>query len=318
MNRVLFSLFFLLFALFSACTTLSTERFIESAEFSGAPKEHMVRITKNVEAGQVTLRPKISISPETDYKMNTGNHPRVNGEGIFELIKDSDRNVYVEEDGVNTYKFEGENFSWKSPKAIYSMEVEFKPTKNIALYTGADISEYSGKQFWGNWFGAGFMAESEEIGFRGDINMDFRNNYQKLKYYVKERRLDHYEWFSPVYDEFYLLYEDEGKIESNQLTFAITVNTKYESLLNGFCSFAFDKITFINYTNYDNGGFYDHYEEFEFSQDRTHLMFGLYHDLANFRILFGTDFTRTITGDMKFIGRSEWTNSYFMQFEIIL
>lgn len=318
MIRILFSLFFILFALFTACTTLSTERFIESAEFSGASKEHMVRITKNVEEGQVTLRPKISISPETDYRMNTGNHPRVNSQGVFQLIYDEERNVYLEKDGVNTHRFEGENFSWKSPKAIYSMEIEFKPTKNIALYTGADMSEYQSKQFWGTWFGAGFMTESEFIGFRGDVNFDFRNNFQEIKYYVKESRLDHYDWFSPVYDEFYILYEDKGKVESNQLTFAITMNTKYESLLNGFCSFAFDKITFIDYTNYDNGGFVDHNEEYEFSQDRTHFMFGLYHDLANFRILFGTDFTRTISGEMRYVGHSEWTNSYFIQMEIIL
>ena len=79
-----------------------------------------------------------------------------------------------------------------------------------------------------------------------------------------------------------------------------------------------DKLTFINYQNYDNGGLFDHHEEFEFTQNRTHFILGLFQDIGLIRILLGTDFTFNETGDMKFIGRSEWTNSFFLQAEILL
>ena len=304
--------------LLTSCTTTSTERFIQNAEFSGTSKEHTVRITNNSLGNQITLRPRVIVAAETDYEMNTGNHPKVNNEGIFELNYEADKGIYREKDGVNIFPFEGKNFSWESPKVIYSMELEYAATKNIALYAGVDMADFRGKQYWGNWFGLGLMTENEDFGIRGDLNYDFRNNHQSIDYYVKEKHLLHYDWFTPVYDEYYIHYIDEGKNESKQFTFALTLNTKSFSLLNGFCSLAFDKITLIDYVNMDNGGLFGRDEEYELSQNRTHFILGLYQDIGDFRILLGTNFTRTNTGDMDFLGRSEWTNSFFMQFDIIL
>ena len=170
---------FLLFICCSPSTTV-TKIYLQDIEVSAPINQSPVHITDSTQTG-ITVSPRISFNTKKTLQGKIDNHTLVNSKGLFQIdtVFNNDGTFYFKETaGANKYPFNGNNLRWTLAELTASVDFDFKVSRSVSLFMGANYSVVNQKSLWGGLVGLGLMSSGKNTGIRVDLGL----NIQEMPY----------------------------------------------------------------------------------------------------------------------------------------
>ena len=269
---------------------------IQEVKTETASQNRAIKITADREKDPLQLNTYFAINSDNKFENTIEGHTNVNEHGIFEVdtINVIGRNTYLinENEGVNDFFFEGSNFIIENPDYEFGFELDYAVTNSVALFAGANYSEFSDKGYIGNTFGIGFFQENVDWSFRFDIALDNQHSRSVADFVVHEQNFENGKREG-------IIYQVSNSKSYLDRYLGFTVNSKKDWLLNVFFNYSVGLKTFYDFEFTKNDVVFERngdlsilnqvdVGEFAYDQIYNSFSFGLYHNIIDFgRIVFG-------------------------------
>jgi len=173
-----------IYCIFSVgCSVTSLQR----VELEGMPAKRPPRITeKGRKAGDFEVRGFLSKNVHTELKTQVPEHTNVNADGEFE-VEPIDGTRFREREGVNIFKFDGDNFVWQAPEWQGGIELDFPISHGVALTGLLSYATINDTEYWNRAFGVGFFNDVENWSWRIDLNLGFSSTSSTAQIVQSER-----------------------------------------------------------------------------------------------------------------------------------
>ncbi len=279
-NAFTHSIYFLLIVitfLAIACSPTSTitKIYLQDVQVSGPINQTPVHITDSTVSG-ITISPRVSFNTKKTFRGKIDNHTLVNSQGIFQIdtVFNDDGTFYFQETtGANTYPFNGKNLTWNIADITASVDFDFKVSRSIGLFMGANYSVIDQKSLWGGLFGLGLMGSGKSASFRVDLGFTMQQIPYEAYTIVSVTQTSSSGTSSYVYD-----YTDIGTETHFNPFFSLTLNSANpEWLFNIFIQAGYSTQTLANFTP-ETQVYHDpfYYENVNITEDlRGEAMVGL-------------------------------------------
>jgi len=166
-------------AMFPGCgETRELTFYLQDLQVRGPVSQPAVHITKNPEAGQITIAPSFWGATLRSSAGTIDGHSPVSSGGVFRVdtIRRSDNGEYFQDPGnVNTLQFGGTNLKWLYPSSGFGVDVDLGLSAAWALSLGATYSIADGKGLWGYRSGLGLRQHTRSLGLRFDFGWQWES-----------------------------------------------------------------------------------------------------------------------------------------------
>lgn len=276
----LFLLFFL-FISYYGCTTYDVA--VQDGRIKGPPSRSSIKITENRDRN-LEVHLSFSSNSQKLQKTNTGDHTNVNSSGIYEVEEVEGSNYKIERNGVNNFRFEGDNFRWTLPSYQGMLDFDLAVANNISLNGGIGLSEINGNLFWSKSLGLGFFAQGKNFAWRFDTGIKFNEMETDVDYVLME---DDNDFFPGTTRRVYFLNKEEKK-EQHNMFFSFTINSAgYDWPINYFFSYNLSWQTFYDFKGSSVPGI-ETMEDVYYSESYHSLSAGIYKTILDMgRIIAG-------------------------------
>ena len=258
--------------------------------YSPIPDDPII-VSKDREAGDLTVSIDINYSVEDIFKANNGKHSKVNEYGIvqFDTIIDPtwiNGRHYADTllifSDKNKYDFEGQNITWNLPPVSLGLSLEYDLSESFFILSSFDWSYVDGENLYRFIFGLGGASENDAVGFQTHLKVGI----QKLKHIVE---------ILHGYDDYWAVKVEEEYAQELCLHINASINTIKEWLyLNYLLSIGITQFKYLD-TEFSGVNSYIHY---------LLVTPGLFKDFGRNRILAGCKLAVPI----NLIGNQSLTN----------
>ena len=166
-------LILIVFLLFIGCSpsTTITKIYLQDIEVSGPISQLPVHITDSTVSG-IIISPRVSFNTKKTFRGKIDGHTLVNSQGVFQI--DTAKNIdgtyyFIETPDSNKYPFNGKNLTWNIADITASVDFDFKVSRGVALFMGANYSVVNQKSLWGGLAGLGLMGSGKNASYRVDL-----------------------------------------------------------------------------------------------------------------------------------------------------
>ncbi len=226
MKEIIYSAFiFCLFLFFNGCTI--KEAYLLRADVDGPASQIPIHLTKSLTKDNINLSLGVS--------GNTKQHIEGN-------VSRRSRNIYTDS------LYAGKNLGWDVSKSTFNVDADFKLGKNVALFSGFNISESSNNALVGGNLGLGFVGGDSLNAIRFDAGLIYQRMSVNGYYYTEAEFLP----FNFDFNFIAFVDKEEGYINP---FFSLTYNSAHKDwLINPFLQLGYVSQDLFNINAGGEGG----------------------------------------------------------------
>ena len=159
----------------SGCTTVQT-LYLQEVEVTGPINQSPIHITDS-SGTSVTISARFSYNPEKEIKAKTDGTPMVNDEGFYQVdtIYNSNGTITYKKSNENRFQYQGQNLTWNFATVTAGLDIDFKLSRNFALFAGVNFAGGNNKSLWGGTGGLGVFGVKNGIAFRLDAGFHIQS-----------------------------------------------------------------------------------------------------------------------------------------------
>jgi hypothetical protein len=238
-NLILYVYFIIvIIVLLYGCTTQETVKtttvYLQEMELTGPINQSPIHISDSSDTPAITFSPRFSYSIEKSVDGKIAGHTLVNQNGVFEIDtvfnSDGTINHYEEVPGANRYTYKGNNLFWNIPAVTAGLDIDFKITRNFALFGGVNYTNDNNISLWGGNFGLGVYGASKKgLAFR----LDAGAHIQSISY--DAYTIESVEITGPsATDDYVIFYHDVDESTNLNPFINLTINSCYPDWIFNF------------------------------------------------------------------------------------
>ncbi|MDT3695999.1 MAG: hypothetical protein ROY99_06360 [Ignavibacterium sp.] len=174
-KNFIFLLFFTVFLI--GCSTVE-RLYLQDVEVTGPINQSPIHISDSTDTPSVSFSMRFAYNPQKEVKAKTEGTPMVNSQGFYQVdtIYHNDGTIsYEKTPGVNNYPYKGQNLTWSFANVTAGLDIDFKVSRNFALFAGVSYASGNDKSLWGGSGGIGLFGVKNGMAYRLDVGLHIQS-----------------------------------------------------------------------------------------------------------------------------------------------